>query len=104
MADVQVAIEWHLYLTFFGRLGGYHNDTITTLRTVDGGQRGILQNVDAGDVRWRNIVDVIYLKTIDNKQWVVFLRDRRAATYTDVNICTRLTVDSRYLNTGNFTL
>ena len=73
MADVQVAIERYRNLTFLGALCGYHDNTITTLRTIDSGQRGILQDVDRGNVRGRNIVDVIHLETIDDEQWVVLL-------------------------------
>ena len=104
VADIQVTIERYGDLTFLGTLCGDHHNTVTTLCTIDGGQGGVLQNVDRGNIRGRNIVDVVHLEAIDNEQWVVLLGHRRAATYADVNISTGLTVDGRNLHTGNLTL
>ena len=104
MADFQVTVERHLHLALLGTLGGYHNYAVTTLRTVDGCQRSVFQHVNRGNVRRGNVVDVVNLETVHNKQRVVFLGYRGAATYADVDIGTWLTVNRRHLHTGNLTL
>ena len=71
MADVQVAVETYLDLTFFGTFSGYNHNTVTTLGTVDGCQGGILQNVDRCDIRRGDIVDVVHLETVYNVEGFV---------------------------------
>ena len=104
VADVEVAVEAHLHIASLGVLRGDHHNAVTTLGTVDGGQGGILQNINRCDVRGRNIVDVVHLETVHDIEGLVGLCNRRTATHTDVNIGTRLTVDRRHLHTGNLTL
>ena len=71
--NAQTSIERYLYLTFLGTLGSYDDNTVTTLCTIDSGQRGILQDVNRCNIRGRNIVDIRNLETIDDVQWVVRL-------------------------------
>ena len=104
VAQHQTAIETYLNLTGLGRLGSYNNYTVTTSCTIDSGQRGVLQDVNAGDIRWRNIVDVVSLEAVDDEQGAVLRGYRRCTTNADVDVSTRLTVGCRNLHTGNLTL
>ena len=75
VADVQVAIEAHLHVACLGALRGYHHNAVTTLRTIDGSEGGILQNIDGRNVRRRNVVDVIHLEAINDVERLVRLGD-----------------------------
>ena len=104
VADAEAAVERHLHGALLGALRGDDDYTVTTLGTVDGRQRGIFQDINRGDVRRGNIVDVVHLETVDDVERRVRLRHRGAATNADVYIGTGLTVNRRHLHTGNLTL
>ncbi len=71
MADRTLSVERHLSLAFLSRFCGHDNYTVTTLRAIDGCERGILQDVDRLYVGRRNIIDVIGLKAVDDVERVV---------------------------------
>ena len=100
----QTTVEANLNLTCCSTLGGDDNNAITTLSTVDSGERGILEHVNRSNIRWRNIVDVVLLEAIDDEQRVVGLCHRRSTTHADVDICARLSIRGCHLHTGDLTL
>ncbi|CUQ04195.1 Uncharacterised protein [Segatella copri] len=103
--DSELAAVRNLSLTAIGstRLGSNDNDTITSLRTIDGSRSGILQYLHALNHRWIQVLDVIHLQTIDDEQRTDITTIGRITTDTDIGSLTRTTrVDN--LHTGSLTL
>ena len=102
--QLAVGVEFNLYLTLLGRLGGNNYYTITASCTIDSGERSVLQYVDRLNVGWWDIVDVILLESIYNIQRLVVLSKGSTTTDFDVDVGTWCTIHGTYLYTGNLTL
>ena len=68
LACLPVGVEFHLQLACLCRFRGDDDYTVTTLRTIDGSQGGVLQDVDGLDVCRGNIVDVVGDETVDHEE------------------------------------
>ena len=60
-------------------LGRHDDNTVGTTGTVDGRREGILQHVDRGNVRSRDVGDALHGEAVDDVERRVVLRDRTAA-------------------------
>ena len=111
--DTPFAFEGDLRFALLAALGGYHNHTVGTARTPQGGRSGILQNRDRLHVfRVHRREDVLAVPvsisirhTVHNDQGVrIALAGGTDTADTDTHIQTRLTVDRRYLDTRDGSL
>ena len=111
--DTPFAFEGDLRFALLAAFGGYHNHTVGTARTPQGGRSGILQNGDRFHIfRVHRRKDVLAVSvsisigyTVHNDQSVrIALAGRTYTADTDTHIQTGLTVDGRYLQTrdGSF--
>ena len=75
-----IAIIRHLHLALLGFLGGDDDNTIGTLRTVDGCRRGILQDVDSLNIVGVQVAHRATLYTVNDNQRGVVTIDRAVTT------------------------
>ena len=66
--ELTIGIEINLHLTSLCRFSSNDNYTITTSCTINSGEGSILQYIDTLDIGRRDVVDVVSLESIDDKQ------------------------------------
>ena len=66
--ELTIGIEVNLHLTSLCRFSSNDNYTITTSSTINSGEGSILQYIDALNIGRRDVVDVVSLESIDDKQ------------------------------------
>ena len=90
-------IKGNRCLSGLGCLGRDDHHSVRTPGAIDGRRGGVLQDIDRGNVRRRNVIDAVDRKTIHNVQRRVILCDRSAPAYPDHDLCTGSPIHRRDL-------
>ena len=100
----EAAVVGDMGRAFLTGLGGDEHDTVTGLRTVDGGGGGVLQDLDGLDHGRIQILDVVHLQTIDDEERSDVAGVGGVTADTDVSALARSTGGVDDLDTGGLAL
>ena len=104
--NTPLSIKINDCITALCALGGDHDDTVSTTRTIEGVRSSILQYGHRLDIRRVDVVHAAAIRnTVEDNQRSLTCVDRTETADTDCRaIITRRTRRVRHLNTGNLTI